>query len=360
MGKLSFVIAIAISLGIGSFIASLFNSPPFLYAIIIVLLLPVVKPIVSFFLSGGLFRNKVSSMESVKLIAALGGHDPKLREKAVRELRKRAPETQGKAKKFNMIDLLVNALKDEDKAVRQEAASALGKQGWKPGDDTEKFDYLIAKQEWDELVKMGKSAVELLITALKDEDSDVRWEAAEILGKIKDPRAVESLITALKDKDSVLQGRAVEALEKIGKPAVEPLITALKDEDSDVRWRAAEILGKIKDPRAVESLIAALKNEDLWARRRVAEALGGQGWKPGDDTEKFDYLIAKQEWDELVKMGKSAVEPLITALNDKDPGVRWEAVEALGEITGKNFGEDPKKWQGWWEQNKKDFLITNR
>ena len=71
-------------------------------------------------------------------------------------------------------------------------------------------------------------------------------------------------------------------------------------------------------------------------------------------------VIAKQKWDELVKIGKSAVEPLISALKNKDPVVRWETAEVLEEITGKNFGEDPKKGPGWWEQNKKDFLITNR
>ena len=251
MGKLIFVysIAFAISLGIGLFVANLFNNPPLLYAIITVLLFPLVKPIVSLpFLSGELFRNKVSSMESVELIAALGGHDPKLREKAVRELRKRAPETQGRAKKISMIDILVNALKNEESGVRREAAEALGKQGWEPGDNTEKIDYLIAKQKWDELVKMGKPAVDPLINALKDKDSGIQGRAAEILGKIKDHRAIESLITALKDKDSGVQGRAAEALGEIGKPdAVEPLITALKDKDPSVRWEAAEALGEITE-----------------------------------------------------------------------------------------------------------------
>ena len=39
---------------------------------------------------------------------------------------------------------------------------------------------------------------------------------------------------------------------------VNTLIQKLKDKDPDVRYKAAEALGKIKDARAVEPLIAAL------------------------------------------------------------------------------------------------------
>ena len=55
----------------------------------------------------------------------------------------------------------------------------------------------------------------LVAAALKDEDGSVRWEAAEALGKIKDPRAVEPLIAALKDEVSGVRESAAEALRKI-------------------------------------------------------------------------------------------------------------------------------------------------
>ena len=58
-----------------------------------------------------------------------------------------------------------------------------------------------------------------LIVVLQDQrkDPEVRKNAAEALGKIKDPRAVEPLITTLKDKDSEVRWHAAEALEKITK-----------------------------------------------------------------------------------------------------------------------------------------------
>mgnify|MGYP003881496055 CR=1 FL=1 len=171
-----------------------------------------------------------------------------------------------------------------------------------------------AEEAAEALVKIGKPAVEPLITALKDENRYVQTMAAEALGKIGDQRAVEPLITALKDvlKDeddserylvsqSVVAFAAAEALSQIGKPAVEPLISALKDENSDVRYYAAYAFSKMKDPWVV---------------------------------------------------GPRAVEPLISLLKDRNRGTRWNALKALRRVTGKNFGEDPTKWQKWWEENK--------
>lgn len=44
--------------------------------------------------------------------------------------------------------------------------------------------------------------------------------------------------------------------------------------------------------------------------------------------------------------------PLITTLKDEHPGVREMAGWALKKITGRRLGENPIKWQEWWEQNK--------
>ena len=66
---------------------------------------------------------------------------------------------------------------------------------------------------------------------------------------------------------------AENALEEIGKPAVDPLIAALKNQNSDIRGRAARALGTIRDTRAVDPLIAALKDENSGVRGRAARAL---------------------------------------------------------------------------------------
>ena len=113
------------------------------------------------------------------------------------------------------------------------------------------------------------------------------------------------------------------------------MIKAFKDSDSGVRWRAAEALGKIGDKRAVGPLIEALKDSNWLVRDNAAEALGEIGWKPRNQAEKISYLIAAQKWDELVKIGKPAVKPLIKALKDSHWNIREAAVKALGNIGDK-------------------------
>jgi hypothetical protein len=85
-----------------------------------------------------------------------------------------------------------------------------------------------------------------LIKALGDGGWDVRWRAAEALGKIGDARAVEPLIGMLSDDNQWVRYYAAEALGEIGDTrAVEPLITALGDEDEYVRGAAKEALRKL-------------------------------------------------------------------------------------------------------------------
>ena len=168
---------------------------------------------------------------------------------------------------------------------------------------------LIDFEFYEEITK-----VSVLITALKHEDPYIREMAAEKLGDIKDSRAIEPLIEALGDENSnfrktaleilekidsnwpkkkvainvipnliadlmeeetgSLQSSKVEALEKIGKPAVMPLIAALTNKNKFFRWRAVEILRNIGDPRAIGILTKLSKNDpDLTVRESAQKAL---------------------------------------------------------------------------------------
>jgi HEAT repeat protein len=162
--------------------------------------------------------------------------------------------------------------------------------------------------------KGDTKAIEALIAALKDNDSNARRRAADDLGELKDKRAVEPLIAALKDSDSSVRKSAAKALGKIkDSRAVDPLIQALKDEE--ISSKAAFALGEIRDKKAVKPLIQALKdnsgydNRDIFLFEKAALALG----KIGD---------------------AKAVEPLIVAQKNDDTQVRSWAALALGELTG--------------------------
>ena len=188
---------------------------------------------------------------------------------------------------------LIEALKDDDNEVRRNAASALGRIG-----------------------PAAEAAVPALIEALKDDDNEVRRNAAFALGRIGPAAeaAVPALIEALKDEDSDVQRRAAFALGRIGpaaEAAVPALIEALKDEDSDVQRRAASALGRIglAAEAAVPALIEALKDGDRDVRRSAADALGRIG-----------------------PAAEAAVPALIEALKDEDSWFRNSAAFALGRI----------------------------
>jgi len=119
------------------------------------------------------------------------------------------------------IDSLIKDLEANDSSVRQNAAQALGKIN-----DTR--------------------AIEPLIQALKDNDSTIRWTAAWALGRMNDTRAVEPLSQVLNDNDSKVRSYASWALREMGN------ITTLNDSESIVEGDAR---GEVNDTQAVESTV---------------------------------------------------------------------------------------------------------
>ena len=93
--------------------------------------------------------------------------------------------------------------------------------------------------------------------------------------KLADTTAVEPLVTAMKDSDPAVRRLAVIALGDLGDwKATEELIRSLNDRDDAVRLEAVIALGKIGDPRAVEPLIEKLKSYDyFYVRKKAAYTL---------------------------------------------------------------------------------------
>jgi HEAT repeat protein len=108
----------------------------------------------------------------------------------------------------------------------------------------------------------SKDVVDGIISILEDKDEslNVRYEAAEALGKIGDRRAVLPLIKAL-NEDEWLQFPALLALGSLGDvAAVGPLINLLSSEM--LVQPIIESLGKIADERALETVACFLKDAD--------------------------------------------------------------------------------------------------
>jgi HEAT repeat protein len=175
------------------------------------------------------------------------------------------------------------------------------------------------------------------IAALRDEDWAVREEAATALGHLRDVQAVGPLIRILRDADRCVRDAAVGALTAIGEAAVEPVAACLTDPDLNLQEAAACILERIADHRVIGVLVKALGSSDWIVRAHAARALG----RIGDvacvqplipllqDTVK---AVREDAAAGLARIGAAAVPTLLQALTHPDWVMRLHAVEALGKI----------------------------
>ncbi len=133
-----------------------------------------------------------------------------------------------------------------------------------------RFNYDSALQVVDD-----GTVVSVLIEALGDEDSLVRYDAARALARMTPTAqaAVPALTVALNDTSEYVRSYATIALGEIRENVpLQALIAVLRDVDTDLAIDAAEALGKIRDPAAVPALIETLGNESQAIDLTVAAA----------------------------------------------------------------------------------------
>ena len=179
-----------------------------------------------------------------------------------------------------------------------------------------------------------------LIGLLSHPDFDTQWKAAEALAALGE-RATLQLLLEIDHHDPAVRLGIIEALGDIRDPlAVGPLSRVLEEDASiEVRWATALALGNIGDGRAIPSLVAALGDPDKYVRIGAAIALERIGWEPGNEDERALFLIAKQDWPAVQRLGPPAVSSLESFMKDGDPSVREAVVDLLGSIGDPRAGE---------------------
>lgn len=120
-------------------------------------------------------------------------------------------------------------------------------------------DSVIRRNGRQSLIKIGRPAVPSLISALKDPNDNVRWEAAKALGEIRDPAAAEALVDALEDKSFGVRWLAGDALTALGRRSVVPLLQALVRRSNSVWLRegASRVLGGLRSEAMRQRLAPA-------------------------------------------------------------------------------------------------------
>src|SRR5437879_4443851 len=176
------------------------------------------------------------------------------------------------------------------------------------------------------------------IAALKDEDWALREEAATLLGEFRDPRAVGPLVEALHDEDRAVREAATTALRKIGPPAAPALIVALQDPNGNVQEAAVAILKDVAPPEAVEPLIGCLTSKNWIVRMHAAKALGSIGHPAAFEAlEKAvtDLSVRPYAVDALGKLkDPRAVPILIDVVAGKNRPANARRVPVCGDESG--------------------------
>lgn len=242
------------------------------------------------------------------LVSTSGATEPEVRAAAVSALGLIADHTAAEA--------LFVAARDSETIVREAAVrslSALGISVEKVSPDLSSSNWQVRAAAVTTLARLGdRSALPLILSALRDPDFRVRSEAARTLGALGDSSATDALSSALSDQSADVRVEATFALGRIkDSRALGPLTSLLSDRDPRVSLAAAESLARLHDPRATRVLIESLSSADWRVRSRATQVLA--------------RVAGEGQLDQ-------AVGPLAASLADKDPVVRYYAAEALTGI----------------------------
>lgn len=170
-----------------------------------------------------------------------------------------------------------------------------------------------------------------LFSSLSDPQAENRMLAAEELVRRHHPSAGDLILTLLRDTNSNVRGRAAVLLGQLRDlRAVDRIIMLLDDPSYGTQLDAVRSLGEIGDDRAVAPLLAVLYRPNFGGI--VAEALA----KIGDQR---------------------GVGPLIGFLEDsrKENQLNYQnwVVSSLEKLSGQKYGNDIVRWRQWYDNESK-------
>ncbi|HED11124.1 MAG TPA: HEAT repeat domain-containing protein [Caldithrix abyssi] len=209
--------------------------------------------------------------------------------------------------KSQLFDDVVLMLENQNPVIKRNAAYALG-------------------------LFQDTAAVPALLSLLSTQNSAIRKVTCNALGELGDRRAINSLIGSLHDPVEDVCLAASNALARIGKPAIPAILNKMIGRKKNFY---AELALKDMGDEAIDALVHLLNHEDINIRKAVVKVLDILEWQPGQDEKSAAYWIAKQDWEKGAEIGELAVQPLIDVLEDTESWNRMEAARQLGKIGDK-------------------------
>jgi len=178
-------------------------------------------------------------------------------------------------------ELILTALRDPELEVRINAAGAAAQRRI-PGAGLLVVPWLSEPSSEVRLAALGvlktdpvSESASALARALADTVAEVRLGAVVALGRQQGTAAARILVGHLEDQDTNVRAMVFRVLADLGNVAsVLPLVAKANDPDPSIRTEVLRALGKLGDPRAFAALSAALKDRDETVRLAALWALG--------------------------------------------------------------------------------------
>jgi len=227
----------------------------------------------------------------------------------------------GKIGDSQVVQSIVEALKDQEAEVRISAVTALGS--------------FCEPSTFDNMADL----------LLEDPQIEVRQAAAKALGSTQHPQALYYLMVALEDpfwwyerenEANIL----LDAIHGMGTLALGPLLEALNTSEATVRRFAAVLLGRLADESAIEPLRMALYDTHFDVGRAAAASLAGFG--PVGLKRLAEAIHHPEPWLRqhaiyglTLSADKRIVPLILEMINDPDRDVQKQAVQSLGELGDK-------------------------
>jgi len=251
----------------------------------------------------------------------------------------------------SFVPVIFQALQNDNSSVRLAAVNVLE-------------EFTVTKTYYDgsdrEIIKMSSNMKKIVLKYLSQFIKVVKDEVEKSVGYKR------SKMGPIPDWILIIE-KGMRILSEFGQDAnmaIPVIKEALKSGHYQIKSAALGTIGDIARPQeSVPILIDGLESKEQDNRRVALIALEGIG---SDAKEALPYIIHMVEHektylrcnaaDALVKIGpekRAAVPALIKALKSAEEDDKRCFAEALEQISDQKFGYSVKKWQEWWETQKK-------
>jgi HEAT repeat protein len=206
----------------------------------------------------------------------------------------------------------------------------------------------------------------ILIAAFdSNHDNGFKSKLQEGISDLATENEMDRLESFLHDSDTFVGEHAIWALKRIGSPkAIVALLQCIDDNSVPelTRAHAVTAVSELSDPRAVQTVLISSVSPEKYVRYHAIEAMNKPNQvfvKPlvtalNDPAPSVREVAIKSLMKQ--KVGKHELfDLMLKMLADSDGDVKRSAGDALGSLTGRDYGTDAKAWNAWLKAFGGDF-----